>query len=143
MVANLTRWREERLSSRAAEYLSQNKHHIKLADQDALNAMFAGSWGEIDPRWNATPSTRLEDRLIVHFSGRKPWRSDCEHSANSRFDNYLRKSGWFGRAQWFSYFLPLQLRRTLHKIRRVTAELLGLRSFASTSGSPIPSRDGG
>ena len=50
-------------------------------DQEALNAVLAGKWGALDPRWNrianprgALPGEGQDGAWIYHFAGNvKPW----------------------------------------------------------------------
>lgn len=117
MVINLKRWREENIGRKALEYIHKFQQ-FQFADQDALNAIIAGAWGPLDPKWNVMLSviTRYGRRLglsraemhhaqrnllknpfILHFTGpTKPWHFVYRGPARSRFFYYLKKSGWFG-----------------------------------------------
>jgi competence ComEA-like helix-hairpin-helix protein len=56
LVMNLVRWREERVSERAREYLRTHAEVLNYHDQEALNAVLAGTWGRLDPSWNVLTS---------------------------------------------------------------------------------------
>ena len=106
MTLDLALWREEQLASQLLRYLERHAHAIRWWDQDALNAVLAGRWGELDPRWNQIPQfwepaagdtdpfppalreLVIRDPWIVHYStGSKPWHWGCRiprASASSR-----------------------------------------------------------
>src|SRR5712692_5862686 len=114
MVMNLKRWREEKIGPRAREYCRK----FQRFDQDGINAIIAGEWGLLDPKWDVALSeipkygrrlrmSQVEMRhaqeelwrepFIRHFSSpTKPWHFVYRGPARSRFFYYLKKSGWFG-----------------------------------------------
>jgi lipopolysaccharide biosynthesis glycosyltransferase len=118
LVMNLQKWREDCISQKVLEYLNQNKEHVRWHDQDGLNAILAGQWGELDPRWNQLPYifkysswkesslsedvyyALRDDPYIVHFSTRdKPWRENCHHPYKNLFFQNLDMELW---AEWSS-----------------------------------------
>ncbi|MBR8839335.1 MAG: glycosyltransferase family 8 protein [Stigonema ocellatum SAG 48.90 = DSM 106950] len=116
LVINLEKWRSENIGMKVIQYLEQNKDYIRWHDQDGLNAVLAGTWGELDPRWNQVPSIYLKysswkdspfledvykklshDPFIIHFaSSNKPWNSRVYHPANYLFFQYLDLTVWSG-----------------------------------------------
>jgi len=115
MVINLDHWRAERISLLALNYLEKNKAIIRWWDQDALNAVLAGRWSELDPRWNQIPHIFeypsweespfdketyyriITNPFIIHFAtSSKPWHYDCKHPAKKTFFEYLDKTAWSG-----------------------------------------------
>ncbi|GIM94385.1 glycosyltransferase family 8 protein [Paractinoplanes toevensis] len=89
LLIDLDAWRRQRIGEKAVQYLTQHAGDIRLFDQDALNAVCAGRWHELDTPWNVTgywrkPERRtgryrtiLEDARIRHFAGYgKPWDPD-------------------------------------------------------------------
>lgn len=118
MLINLDRWRKDNISQKVIEYLEQNKEKVRWWDQDGLNAVLAGKWGEIDHRWNLVtqifwnPSWKdgpIKDKekyeelinhpYIVHFhTGSKPWHlMSRRHPHKYLFFHYLnmaKQSGW-------------------------------------------------
>lgn len=60
ILANLERWRSLDVTRRATEYLREYKGRTPFMDQDALNAVFAGSWKPLDIRWNQLGVVHLE-----------------------------------------------------------------------------------
>ncbi len=114
MVMNLKRWREENIGPRALEYCRK----FQRFDQDGINAIIAGEWGLLDPKWDVVHveipdygrrlrMSQVEMRhaqeelwrepFIRHFSNpTRPWHFAYRGPAQSRFFYYLKKSGWFG-----------------------------------------------
>ena len=112
---DLARWREEGICEQLLHYLATHASVIRWPDQDTLNAVFAGRWGELDPRWNQIPqvwepsagdtdpfpaSLRervIRDPWIVHYSTwSKPWHWACAHPARKRFFEVLDRTAWAG-----------------------------------------------
>jgi lipopolysaccharide biosynthesis glycosyltransferase len=115
MSLDLCGWREERLGERLLRYLESHAHAVRWWDQDALNAVLAGRWGELDPRWNQIPQCwepaagdtgpfppalrelAIRDPWIVHFSTwSKPWHWGCTHPERERFFEVLDRTEWAG-----------------------------------------------
>ena len=81
LLIDLAKWRQDRLSDKAIDYLTANPDS-RLADQDALNIASGGHWKRLDPRWNCLhhPSDGFNKMpaanrpSIVHYAGSgKPW----------------------------------------------------------------------
>jgi lipopolysaccharide biosynthesis glycosyltransferase len=101
MLMDLAAWREQALTSEAIRVAGLRQ--APLADQGALNIVFAGRWFDIHPAWNQqtvlfhpshTPATLGPDKFkaardhpnIVHFVGpRKPWHYGCTHPATAEW----------------------------------------------------------
>jgi lipopolysaccharide biosynthesis glycosyltransferase len=117
LVLNLQKWREDNISKTIFEYIKQNKEWVRWHDQDALNAVLAGKWGELDPKWNQMPyifrfsswkdsyfpedvyNGLIQDPYIVHFSTReKPWKPNCNHPHKELFFQHLDMAIW---SDWF------------------------------------------
>jgi lipopolysaccharide biosynthesis glycosyltransferase len=116
MLINLDRWRKDNISQEVIEYLEQNKEKVRWWDQDGLNAVLAGKWGEIDHRWNLL--TQIFSNLswedgpikekemykelinhpyIVHFNtSSKPWHIKSNHPYKNLFFHYLTMAKWLG-----------------------------------------------
>ncbi|HVN62446.1 MAG TPA: glycosyltransferase [Gaiellaceae bacterium] len=94
MLIDIARWREQQIEARTLDYARNAHDESTLADQGPLNAILAGNWMPLEPRWNARAKMdwsiaigrwvvsrwgiqRRQDFAILHFFGaRKPWRSD-------------------------------------------------------------------
>jgi lipopolysaccharide biosynthesis glycosyltransferase len=120
MVINLKRWRAERVVARVFAYQRAYREYMNYCDQEGLNAVLAGTWKELDPRWNQQailfedggdgafretlcarrPELR-SDPFIVHYSvSTKPWHALCEHPHQDRFLHHLKASQWFTPLGW-------------------------------------------
>jgi lipopolysaccharide biosynthesis glycosyltransferase len=120
LVINVERWRRERIAARVFEFLERHSAIAPFADQDGLNAVLAGDWGELHPRWNVQLMTlrtygkngaqpeearRVQEQMlanpgILHYIGpRKPWNLRYRGRGASTFVRYLRRSGWYGPAR--------------------------------------------
>ncbi|MEG4204413.1 glycosyltransferase family 8 protein [Microcoleus sp. Pol7_A1] len=113
LVINLEKWRADNIGTKAIEFLEQNRDYVRWHDQDGLNGVLAGKWGELDPRWNQmqaiyeysswTESPYTEDVFnqvlhnphIVHFATfPKPWQQNCKHPKQDLFFDYLALTAW-------------------------------------------------
>jgi len=149
MTLDLALWREEQLASQLLRYLEHHAHAIRWWDQDALNAVLAGRWGELDPRWNQIPQIWepaagdtdpfpfalrelvIRDPWIVHYStGSKPWHWGCTHPARERFFEVLDRTAWAGWRPRRSFRDSLVWR----KWRGLNRRLQGLRPVRNALG---------
>jgi lipopolysaccharide biosynthesis glycosyltransferase len=100
MLVDLERWRIDCIAEKAVEYLGKHGARVCFFDQEALNAVLVGQWGELDPRWNQIASMAgqpfldashldpaiykrlVENPFLVHFAGSlKPWK--CRRASQS------------------------------------------------------------
>ncbi len=111
LLVNLSKWREVRTSERVFNYLREFRSVIRMEDQEGLNAVLFGDWGELDFGWNwqilwreyrlhrATPAwvPQTERRDIVHFTtSEKPWLPGCDYEERAHFFEALDKTAWAG-----------------------------------------------
>jgi lipopolysaccharide biosynthesis glycosyltransferase len=111
MCINLDKWRSENISERTFAYLGAFRQTIRLADQEALNAVLWDDWGELEYRWNwqilhrfyrlgrgkAVWVPEASDQSLVHFTtGEKPWRPGCGYKEKDLFFEYLDRTEWKG-----------------------------------------------
>jgi lipopolysaccharide biosynthesis glycosyltransferase len=115
LVINLKKWRDDKMTIKAIEYLNKNKEYIRMHDQDVLNALFANQWGELDRRWNVPPyiigiysswadspfseevyNVLISEPYIIHYlTDKKPWTS--RHTPlKDYFFHYLDMTAWSG-----------------------------------------------
>ncbi len=117
LLLNLKKWREHGLCARVLTYLHTHREIIKLADQEALNAILWDDWGELNYRWNWQivwrrirlgkeemcwkPETTAKS--IVHFiHAEKPWLPGCDYEEKRYFFDYLDRTAWAGfRVPWW------------------------------------------
>ncbi|MBD3882070.1 glycosyltransferase family 8 protein [Phormidium tenue FACHB-886] len=143
LVFDLERWRSENLRQKIFQYIAQNKRSIQLHDQDAMNAVLAWDWQELDPRWNQTPhifkplswqespfneavyKQILQDPYIIHFaSAAKPWNSREIYPATDLFFQYVDKTAWAGWRLTRWRRLQNRLLREVKQFRRRTPQWL-------------------
>jgi lipopolysaccharide biosynthesis glycosyltransferase len=149
LVINLEKWRSERIDSQLLEYLKNYQDFIRWHDQDALNGVLAGKWGELDPRWNQMPqiysysswqdspfsettyNNIVRDPYIIHFSSSsKPWNSREKHPYMHLFFKYLDLTPWSG---WrFTIW-----RRLWRRLFREIKQFKKLFSQPKTTRSPL------
>lgn len=113
MLVNLQQCRENGLMEDCLQLL--NRYPFSFADQDALNIIGAGRWGNLDPRWNQTfgfyyavspdypyspemLETIRRKPYVMHFTGhRKPWVMGMVGDSHPRADlffQYYRETAW-------------------------------------------------
>lgn len=132
LVVNLQKWRDDQIGARAIQFVEKNHKTIHQFDQDALNAILVGKWREIDPRWNQLPQlylipieagffdspekhrAALDDPLIIHYAGAKPWHLGCDHPKIDQFEKYLDQTTWAGTRD-------TQRKRLVRKLRRLAS----------------------
>jgi lipopolysaccharide biosynthesis glycosyltransferase len=99
LLIDLDRWRKERISEKALEYLMSHSDS-PLADQDALNVACDGCWTELGLRWNfydhfETPILHMspaERPKIVHFTGQKPWKASVLSVNADLYEAFRRRT---------------------------------------------------
>lgn len=115
LVMNISKWRSEDIDVKLFKYLETHREFVQHHDQEAMNAVFAGAWGEISPQWNQTPllfgysswnespyqeldySNAVNNPYIVHYaSTAKPWNSFEQHPRRNLFFEYLDMTAWSG-----------------------------------------------
>lgn len=115
MVVNLDRWRQHDVTSRVLAYLRQYRKTMCFWDQEGLNAVLVGQWGELDPRWNQIASVSgrsfftvehldqttyqhvVRDPWIVHFAGFwKPWIYHNQNPSRALYFRYVDMTAWAG-----------------------------------------------
>lgn len=106
LLIDLNRWRTERITEKALEYLARYPRS-PFSDQDALNVACDGLWKQLDRRWNYLAynekldiSTMVGEQRpsIAHFTTwKKPWRASFPN-ANARFYDSFRSRTRFARS---------------------------------------------
>jgi len=105
LLINIKEWKLQEVTQRAAEFLINFPEKIILADQDALNAILAGSWYKLDKGYNITfydvplrikekqIEPFLKDKIIIHYTTQnKPWLLTCTNRLRNVYHYYLQKS---------------------------------------------------
>lgn len=114
IVINLTLWRNQKISQQVVDFLSKYSEKIRWHDQDALNAVLAEKWLEVDPRWNQIPyiltlkswqespfsevvfNQVINDPYIIHYATEnKPWKYRVTPRPNDAlYFKYLDETIW-------------------------------------------------
>jgi lipopolysaccharide biosynthesis glycosyltransferase len=132
MLIDVARWRSERVGQSAFAYIRHHWRTLQQHDQDALNAVLAVRWKQLDPRWQAHPRTAnslgsppLDDPCIVHFSGLlKPWFYRGRERADAIFYQFVDRTAWGGARprltlrSWAMGLYDSPARRLLHPIEK-------------------------
>ncbi len=138
LVINMERWRDDKIFSQAIDYFKKNKSYVRFHDQDILNALLAGKWSEVDPRWNVTPgiyeyacweespftedvyTQLINEPYIIHFAaGDKPWNSQ-KTLMKEHFFHYVDMTEWSG---WrFNFWEQLKLKIS-YKFKKLKSKL--------------------
>ena len=118
LVINMDKWQADNIGHRVIEYIRQNIQY-RPNDQDALNAIVAGKWGQLHPKWNQMPGVYYPDfkernplppevyqellhqPCVIHFTNTpKPWcaglRTECTHPKKDLFFRYVDMTAWAG-----------------------------------------------
>jgi lipopolysaccharide biosynthesis glycosyltransferase len=126
MLIDLDRWRHDEIGEHAGDYLRERGADVMFWDQEGLNAVLCGRWGELDVRWNYCPgftpreqpeSARLEP-WIIHFAGTlKPWLLPAPESGpRALFYRVLDETPWVG---WRPRSTPASVARGWYEASRL------------------------
>lgn len=134
LVLNLKKWRNEQFIVKALTYFKSNSNYVRFHDQDVLNALLPGAWGELPPQWNFQPTIHISaswnenpllaetyDKLsqnpnIIHYtSALKPWNSN-RALFKEYFFTYVDLTAWSGWRFTIWRRLWLRLNRKVKKI---------------------------
>ncbi|MCE6995228.1 glycosyltransferase family 8 protein [Saccharothrix sp. S26] len=103
LLIDLPRWRRDRISKRAFDYIRDHRDEILLADQEAMNAVANGGFRVLDPVWNVmnywywpeddvfVQEHVVDHARIRHYNGdNKPWVSWKYHKLERLRQRSLR-----------------------------------------------------
>jgi lipopolysaccharide biosynthesis glycosyltransferase len=111
LLFNVCRWREVNQTKHLLAYIDANGPVLRYHDQDAINVVLRGEIVPLHPTWNFTPRhaesgpgilglsmgafIRLRnDPAIIHFTGIKPWRPNCEPHYKDHYLHYRSLTPW-------------------------------------------------
>jgi lipopolysaccharide biosynthesis glycosyltransferase len=112
MVMALDLWRRDDVCTKVLDYLDRFRRKVLWWDQDGLNAVLAGAWSPLDPRWNVTTKIfriyksspkspfkqslydlLLNDPFIIHYNSKfKPWLPGYNAPFKNDFMQYVDAS---------------------------------------------------
>lgn len=136
---DLEKWRSEKISERALEYLDRVPT-AEYADQDALNFVCAGRWKELQPAWNfqfdpfhsIAVTVREHNLKVVHFvTNVKPWRSGSLSPNVGFYDAYRSRTRF---ALSHRERLSSALKRIFSRLLVRSALLRRVRSWVASVG---------
>ncbi|MBU7585837.1 MAG: glycosyltransferase family 8 protein [Nostoc sp. TH1S01] len=116
LVINIEKWRTENIGKKVLEAI---KRENLANDQDGLNVVLVGKWGDLHPQWNQMPriydysswqespftedvyNALLHHPYIIHYTTTpKPWyaglQHECKHPKKDLFFQYLDMTDWSG-----------------------------------------------
>lgn len=92
MLINPVEWRRQNITERLIAFLQTHEGPQRFVDQGALNAVLAGQFLRLPPKWNMREkdfrclSDRANDGHILHFAGSyKPNIAGCDHPGTAYF----------------------------------------------------------
>lgn len=97
LLMNLPAWRDANVSQRALDILKKYDGQLSFLDQDALNAVSVGAWGQLEERWNAQAhrmKMRHKSVGITHYTSHKPWSPHYTGARANKFFRAYFRSGW-------------------------------------------------
>ena len=124
MLIDIDRWRRDEIGERAGDYLRERGGDVMFWDQEGLNAVLAGRWGELNVAWNYCPAFTTRERpertepWIIHFAGTlKPWRLPAPESGpRALFYRLLDETPWAG---WRPRRTPVSVARGWYESSRL------------------------
>lgn len=115
LVIDIQRWKEQKVSERAFDYLINYPERISFVDQDALNAVLIGNWKQLDHRYNLLRSyipdgmskkeqaQFLNGKVVVHYTLDRPWKMLCRNPYRYLYYKYLKLSPYKSRKKFDDY----------------------------------------
>lgn len=123
LLINLDKWRSEKISEKAIDFISKYPEKCLAHDQDALNHSLNGNYLNVSTRYNLqldflcdfsnliVDEKHFDDILqarinpcIIHFTGpTKPWLKNCNHPYTILWDYFQNKTKWKNIPKKFEY----------------------------------------
>lgn len=112
LLINLEYWRNNFITNKCFEYISNYKERIVAHDQDILNALLYNKCLHIHFKWNVEEAfyqyvtankyknnsefiNTLHNPSVIHFTWKpKPWEFECQHPLKKKYFKYLSKTQW-------------------------------------------------
>lgn len=139
MMIDLHAWRAIDVGRLALEHLASPLANGALADQEALNVVLAGRWGELAPRWNQQSPLLEHNRgsellysdevlkdaretpAVIHFLSRpKPWHRDCTHPARNKWRSVANETAFAP----ISLEVPSRMHQLRWRMKRAASALI-------------------
>lgn len=137
LLINLAWWREQDVSQKAIQYITDYADSLKFYDQDVLNALLHEQKLFVPLRYNVQDGflrrkrkIRLESiailekellhPVIIHYTGgKKPWHYKSQHPYKGLYFHYLDMTPWAGERPKvpMSYRLKRVVNKLLYALR--------------------------
>ena len=144
MVVDLAAWREADVTRKALDHLKKFGPRVFFWDQEALNAVLAGKWKQVEPRWNwsanldrlSAVSNGVADATacahVVHFNGNlKPWVVSGGGKLDVAYFQTVDETAWAGwrprrsaRTRILAWYGSSRLRKQVYPAEHVAVQLL-------------------
>lgn len=104
LLMDIDKWKEQQISEKAIQFLSDHPEKIKFVDQDALNAVLINNWKKLDWKYNTMYSLIpedirkdqlkdfIKDKVFLHFTLQRPWNALCRNRYRALYHYFLLKS---------------------------------------------------
>jgi lipopolysaccharide biosynthesis glycosyltransferase len=104
LLMDTERWRAERISEKACDYLTRFPERILFVDQCALNAVLHQNWQPLPSKFNLLYSylpedlaasqihDYLRDKVLIHFTLHRPWDMLSRNRLGFLYFYYLKRS---------------------------------------------------
>lgn len=116
MLIDIARWKSQRVTESAIDYLTAYPERILFVDQCALNAVLHRNWQPLPERFNLLFSyvpddlaasqvdDYLRDKVVIHFTLQRPWDMLSRNRLGYLYFHYLKQSPVGGKAKRFTNF---------------------------------------
>lgn len=132
LLIDIEKWKAQKITEQAFKIINEEPERIKgYPDQDALNMALRDNWYKLEHKYNlmrlyvpnAVPKRQfanfLKDQKIIHYNGKKPWFSDCEHRLRHVYQQYARLSPRPEASHITKVQLPKEKRDKLRRSRSI------------------------
>ncbi|MEO5600087.1 MAG: glycosyltransferase family 8 protein [Cyclobacteriaceae bacterium] len=114
MLIDVEKWKAQKISEQACEYLQQYPQNILFVDQCALNKVLRSKWKKLDFRFNLMYSCLPEDlskkqmrglvknSVVVHYTLQRPWHMLCKNRLRNLYFYYIKRAGVI-KLPWLGY----------------------------------------
>lgn len=133
LLIDVEKWKQQKISEHAFNYLQQHPENILFVDQCALNVVLRNNWKKLDCRFNLMysflPETIgkkqlyefMKDNVVIHFTLQRPWQMLCKNRLRSLYFHYLKRSGvknlrWHGYSDFEIRKIPAWLKIRLQEL---------------------------
>lgn len=111
LLIDVQEWKTKDITSKLRDLIQKNPEKLIFPDQDALNILFNGNWEKLHLKYNFQQGfiykhTKLYWRdfkelyeaqlnpTIIHFSGIKPWRQECNNPYKQVWYDVIKHTPW-------------------------------------------------